>query len=450
MNSVIKRIISLFIVAALTGGIWFQTDTFARRKEFALKVGKNSEVITYGEYDEELLSEFRAKSAAIEKLASESGMSDNTEFSNQIKGLFTELYLFLKDIVTAGGEVRDADSAEAEFMKIFNGLFELDTQLYKVSPNSMGELTNKGFVTAAISIVWDIVTFYDNNRVDSQTMETGVTRLEDIPYIDDGNNAHMLDIFYPEGTAEKLPVIIDIHGGGLMMGDKDSNRVYCSILAKRGYTVIAINYRLSPDVLYPSQIQDVIAAFKWIRENADAYYCDLDRVYVTGDSAGGQLAYYAPLADSSETLRELYGIEPSGLEIDALGLVSGMFDFKNGFNAPLISCYLGFDYKNSPYYNYLQPDEVLDLGVLPPCYVVTCARDFLHASGVYFDDILTEKGIEHQFRDWPLSLNRSSGHITSVAYPELDESKQTIDEMLAFFESHTSVNEVSDETVQQH
>jgi acetyl esterase/lipase len=226
-----------------------------------------------------------------------------------------------------------------------------------------------------------------------------------------------------------------------MMGDKDSNRVYCSVLAARGYTVVSLNYRLCPDVLYPSQVQDIMDAFKWVNNNGADYFCDLTRVYVTGDSAGGNLAYYVPLVNTSEKLCELYEVEPSGLQIDALGLVSGMYDMKNGFNGPIISCFFGFDYKNSPYYDYLQPEEVLDLGKLPPSYIVTCARDFLHASGVSFDEILTEKGIEHQFRDWGMSINRSSGHITSVAYPELEESQQTIDEMLKFFEEHTNVEQ---------
>ena len=50
---------------------------------------------------------------------------------------------------------------------------------------------------------------------------------------------------------------------------------------------------------------------------------------------------------------------------------------------------------------------------------------------------LTEKGKEHMYHDWQLTVNRSSGHITSVAYPDLPESVETIDEMLAFFEAHS-------------
>ncbi len=420
MKNTLNRIISLVLLVSFTFGICGQTNLIAKRKQFAIEV-RNAE----SRYGDELRN-----------LINASGKSSDSEFTDNISDLFSELYSLLTDVIFGEGET-DTDGVINSFQNIFDGLFALDTQLNEVSPESMGKLTNRGFVTLAISLVWDFMTYYDQNRVSKQTMASGVIRLEDIPYIDDGTDEHMLDIYYPENTKEALPVIIDIHGGGLMMGDKDSNRVYCSILASRGYTVISVNYRLSPDVLYPSQVQDIISAFNWVGNNGGQYYCDLGKVYVTGDSAGGQLAYYAPIVDTSEFLRELYGVSPSGLSIDAVGLVSGMYDMKNGPNSALLSCYLGFDYKNSEYYPYLQPDEVLGLGNMPPAYIVTNARDFLHASGVYMDEVLTEFGLEHQFRDWGLTVNKSSGHITSVAYPELEESRDTIDEMLTFFENHT-------------
>lgn len=435
-----NRIISLVLVLALTCPICYQTDLFARRTDYSNKVKAVSAysggTYTEGEVSSGLTREFESKGEDIDRLINAAEADGDMQVGVQVKTVFTRLYSLIKKVILSGGDV-DYTDTENEVTDIFNSLFALDTKLNEISPEAMGELTNRGFVTQAISIVWDIVTAFDKNRVASQTPETGVTRLEDIPYIDDGTNEHMLDVYYPEGTSEKLPVIIDIHGGGLMMGDKDSNEIYCSVLAKKGYTVVCINYRLSPDVLYPSQVQDVMAAFKWVNDNADSYNIDLDKVYVTGDSAGGNLAYYVPLVETSPELQTLYGVTPSGLQIDALGLVSGMYDMKTGFNAPLISCYFGFDYKNSPYYPYLQPEEVLPLGELPPCYMVSCSRDFLHSSADSFDRELTKRGIEHTYRDWGLTVNKSSGHITSVAYPELEESRQTIDEMLDFFQTHT-------------
>ena len=74
------------------------------------------------------------------------------------------------------------------------------------------------------------------------------------------------------------------------MRKNEVNRVYASRLAKRGYIVVCINYSLCPDVTYPTQVSDVMASYRWVAENGEAYGFDLDRVFVAGDSAGGQLA----------------------------------------------------------------------------------------------------------------------------------------------------------------
>lgn len=96
-----------------------------------------------------------------------------------------------------------------------------------------------------------------------------MTEVEDIAYIDDGNVYHKLDVMYPDNlkSGEKLPVIIDIHGGGWMYANKDLNDNYCLSLADRGYVVFNISYRLVPDVTVNEQIQDVAYALKWIGEN---------------------------------------------------------------------------------------------------------------------------------------------------------------------------------------
>lgn len=178
-------------------------------------------------------------------------------------------------------------------------------------------------------------------------------------------------------------------------------------------------------------------SYRWVAENGENFGFDLDRVFVAGDSAGGQLAFYTAAVNTSDELKSLYGVSDTGLNIKAIGLISGMFDMKNGVNSALLSCYLGYDYKNSPYYPYLQPEEIIDKSDIPPAYIVTSVKDFLHSASDDLDKLLTEKGKEHMYHDWQLTVNRSSGHITSVAYPDLPESAETIDEMLAFFEAHS-------------
>jgi acetyl esterase/lipase len=100
-----------------------------------------------------------------------------------------------------------------------------------------------------------------------------------------------LDIYLPEGGSKPYPVIVAIHGGAWMMCDKNDLQVLPMLEGlKRGYAVVAVNYRLSQEALFPAQIQDVKAALRWVRANAAEYGFDVDRIAAWGGSAGGHLA----------------------------------------------------------------------------------------------------------------------------------------------------------------
>lgn len=91
-----------------------------------------------------------------------------------------------------------------------------------------------------------------------QTPTAGVEQITDVAYLDDGLKEHMLDVYYPEGASAKLPVIIDIHGGGWMAGSKEINKNYCLAIAKRGYCVFNLNYRLAGEYRFHEQIEDIL------------------------------------------------------------------------------------------------------------------------------------------------------------------------------------------------
>lgn len=432
MKNKMKKLVAVVLLLAITVSISYKTLLIGERTKYSnvVKASLSSGEI---EYPNNFIEDgFKAVQMNGKN---EIEGSEGQDVKDSVTGLFTDLFYLFKDLFAGKVNITSSEFSD-RFIGVFNGLFSVDQKLLENNPDPEDPLNNKGFVSSAASIIWNYMDYYDTKRVSKQEMSDGVSVIKDIPYVSDGNKYHMLDIYAPEGNLEKLPVIIQIHGGGLMYAEKEINRIYCSRLAARGYIVIAINYRLCPEVIYPSQVQDVMASYRWVAENGANYNCDLDNVFVVGDSAGGQLAFYTSVANTSDELKQLYNVSDTGLNINAVGLISGMFDMKNGINSALISCILGFDYRNSKYFPYLQPNEIIDLGECPPAYVVTSIKDFLHLSSVDLDKLLTDKNIEHKFRDWELTLNESSGHITSVAYPDLPESIETTDEMLAFFEAY--------------
>jgi acetyl esterase/lipase len=115
----------------------------------------------------------------------------------------------------------------------------------------------------------------------------------DIPYADTGNPRHRLDLYLPKHRkTDKLPVIVFIHGGGWMWGDKsDTDGVgrLIPFIRTGEYAGVSIGYRLSGEAQWPAQIHDCKAAIRWLRANAAKYALDADHIGVWGRSAGSHL-----------------------------------------------------------------------------------------------------------------------------------------------------------------
>ena len=112
----------------------------------------------------------------------------------------------------------------------------------------------------------------------------------DIPYAG-RSPLQKLDIYLPDEGEGPFPVILSIHGGAFMGCDKADLQVLPMLEGlKRGYAVVAVNYRLSWEAIFPALVHDVKAAVRWIRANAARYHFDPERVAAWGGSAGGYLS----------------------------------------------------------------------------------------------------------------------------------------------------------------
>jgi acetyl esterase/lipase len=99
-----------------------------------------------------------------------------------------------------------------------------------------------------------------------------------------------LDVFLPQPLTAPNPTVINIHGGGWVVGTKDSEAVDVIPYLSRGFTVVNVGYRLGEVELAPAAVEDLRCALRWIVLNAEKYKFDLDRIVTTGYSAGGHLA----------------------------------------------------------------------------------------------------------------------------------------------------------------
>lgn len=106
--------------------------------------------------------------------------------------------------------------------------------------------------------------------------------------------AQKLDIYLPDAGDGPFPVIMAVHGGAFMGGDKADMQLKPMLEGlARQYAVVSINYRLSGESLFPAQIHDVKTAIRWVKANARRYALDGSRIALWGGSAGGHLSALA-------------------------------------------------------------------------------------------------------------------------------------------------------------
>ena len=113
----------------------------------------------------------------------------------------------------------------------------------------------------------------------------GVVVTKDQPYGTD--ERQRLDVYQPEKKpAVPTPILVFVHGGGFVRGDKREFENVGDYFARRGVLAITINYRFAPKNRWPSGGEDLAAALRWIRENGLKYGGNGDRVFLMGTSAG--------------------------------------------------------------------------------------------------------------------------------------------------------------------
>jgi acetyl esterase/lipase len=116
------------------------------------------------------------------------------------------------------------------------------------------------------------------------------------------NIALKLDVWEPKDNEKSLPTVIYIHGGGWLFGDRTGALPQLLPYFARGWNVVNVEYRMSGQSLAPAAVDDSVCSLRWVYRNAKQFHFDLDRIIVTGHSAGGHLALMVGMFDPSSGL----------------------------------------------------------------------------------------------------------------------------------------------------
>lgn len=281
----------------------------------------------------------------------------------------------------------------------------------------------------------------DAMRLRKQRYDTSDLEIfSDIPYMEDGDEGHLFDVYRPKGAPADVPVIVNIHGGGLFASYKAVNTWFNHEWARMGYAVVSLSYRRIPDTTLIHQIEDVMTALRFLRENRGRYGLNLDKCYLTGDSAGALLALFVLSLEGSEALRSAFGIASSGIRFRAAGLISIMLDTTRRdlmfFMRNVVSDEAD---EGKPYRKYLlDPVSMLKESALPPLYLVTSAQDLIRKDTLKFDRALSEAKLPHQLLDFPKGDKEKLVHVFSVQYPLWPESRIVYQEIDNYFKIYFS------------
>jgi acetyl esterase len=202
------------------------------------------------------------------------------------------------------------------------------------------------------------------------------------------------------------PGFVFYHGGGWVVGDLESYDVVCSEIATRAsMIVVSVAYRLAPEHRFPASLDDCIAATVWIAGHATRLGIDATRLFVGGDSAGGNLAAVVTMHARHSKKPRLAGqvlVYPvtdlamdsashSDPDTDVLLTHAAMRWFRSHYLGDLSQI---ADWQTSPL-------RMPHLQGLPPALVATCGADPLHDEGEEFARRLRDAGNDVLHIDYP-------------------------------------------------
>jgi acetyl esterase len=224
----------------------------------------------------------------------------------------------------------------------------------------------------------------------------------------------LVRVYTPDERTTPSPALLDIHGGGFVVGTMAMEHAGAIAFARQlGIVVVAVEYRLAPEHPFPAGLQDCYAALGWLHEAAGDLEVDTDRIGVYGQSAGGGLAAGLALLARDRggpaLCFQFLGIP----ELDDRLETASMRAFTD---TPMWSRpsavlswqrYLGGDDRSdvSP---YAAPSRATDLSGLPPAYVSTMEFDPLRDEGILYALALMQAGVQVELHSFPGTFHGSA------------------------------------------
>lgn len=298
-------------------------------------------------------------------------------------------------------------------------------------------MTNPFYKIAAVKMRKDW-SKNDALRNSKYSIPDSVVLYDDISY-GKYKDANLLCVYKPKARhSEKLPCIVNFHGGGFFYGDKEVYQFYSAELAAQGFAVVTFNYRLAPEHKYPKQLEDINNVMKWISVNGKNYGLDTENLFFVGDSAGGRLVYDYTVMVTNPQYAKMFNIETPGLKPKAVGLNCGVYDFDlmtDKMQLMMIKSYTG-SHGLKKYAEHLKTKNFLTAD-FPPAFVMSASHDFCQYQLKPMVELLKSKGIKTVSKIYGTPEDQNAFHVFHVDIGT-DLAKECNQDECNFFKSFIS------------
>ncbi|SMQ56207.1 unnamed protein product [Zymoseptoria tritici ST99CH_3D7] len=248
--------------------------------------------------------------------------------------------------------------------------------------------------------------------------------------------------YVPKNASGPLPICIWTHGGGWMTGDLDSDDLICRMVAEHtNSAVVNVDYRLTPDSVWPAQLEDSLKLYKWAHANASTIHGDPNKMYTAGGSAGGGLALQIANnitqdPELKSTIKGVAALVPTTAHWDSIP-----DKYKSKYNSytenakgtPIIDKgsmeifyeHVKVDPNDPAVFTLLATDNHKNF---PPVYFTSCEFDPLRDDAYVMEEALKEAGVPTKHDHYP-----GMPHYFWI-FPPVPESQTFIGNLMAGIE----------------
>ena len=249
----------------------------------------------------------------------------------------------------------------------------------------------------------------------------------------------LFNIYEPVDPIDSLPVVIDIHGGGWMYGDRNLNGEFAKYCASLGTKVLTFSYRILDKVKLIEMVQDVFEFMHYISKNAAELHLNLKKCAIVGDSAGGHLTLLFMAINASKELQEIYKVEPVDLDVSFICLQHACASLNQtifGGKGKLLDIAMNF-YRKALFGRKRKTDKIyLNSSIdqfakylkLPKVLAVSATGDDLKKNNDLMLKVFDENDIKYEYKEY-----EGLFHVFQVMKYDLKESKEINSYMIELF-----------------